>query len=355
MVRFRLAWLVTLALALSSTQPGWSDDQKTLKPAFAGPGTVLPLKSQAADKQDLTCSVYALGELAYDPNFGKWIGADTIPAVIQPGSWSRSAGSTARTTEPGRRLSYYAPAKILVVYHTPAVQAKVAACLQDLKKAIPTQRDQATARSGKSKATDPQVVPAKYATPSLIKTADPATPAKSTYPVPAPAVQPRHLFHLIIRYEGDGITDANVAGLVKGIYANIYPNATAKEETEDKAKSEPAASAAQLSQMFQFIVRYEGDGIIDSNVAELLKTLYSQKAAGDAVKTEQAVPGATAPVPPASDRVPAPKDQPGVPSGKPARGTPRDAAPAAAYPTTPVRQPPVRSGQLPRSLQPVGY
>jgi hypothetical protein len=328
MVRSHFARLVVLALALafSSTQPGWSDDQKTLTPAFTTSGTVLPPKGQPSGQQDLTCSVYALGELADDANFGKWI-ADTIPQVIQPGSWSKAG------------VSYYAPARILVVRQTPPVQAKVAAFLQDLKKALPAQREQATARSGKSVAADPHVIQSGYTTPSLIKTADAAAAAKATYPVPAAAVQPKHLFHLIIRYEGDGLTDANVAALVNGVYAK----ATGQEVPEDKAKTGPSASAAQLSQLFQFIVRYEGEGIIDSNVAELLKTLYGQKMAGDAAKAEYAVPATTAPAPTVPERVPAPKDQP--PSAQPQRETPRVTSPAVDRPAAPVPPPAVRSGQ----------
>src|SRR5688572_17876871 len=39
---------------------------------------------QAAEP--ISCVIYPLGDLADDPGFAKWI-AETIPEVIQPGTW----------------------------------------------------------------------------------------------------------------------------------------------------------------------------------------------------------------------------------------------------------------------------
>ena len=35
----------------------------------------------------------------------------------------------------------------------------------------------------------------------------PANGNRGSYPIPAPLAQPKHLFHLVIRYEGDGFPD----------------------------------------------------------------------------------------------------------------------------------------------------
>ena len=73
-----------------------------------------------------TCKIYSLAELGDDPKLAKWV-ADTIPEMIQPASWKQAEV----------KLSYYAPSKILVVNHTPAVHAQISELLQSLKKSLP--------------------------------------------------------------------------------------------------------------------------------------------------------------------------------------------------------------------------
>ena len=80
----------------------------------------------------MTCTVYALKDLGDDPNLGKWV-AETIPQMIQPGTWGDASGQGG--TERKHRLSYYPQGKILVVYHTAAAHAEIAAFLDGLKKA----------------------------------------------------------------------------------------------------------------------------------------------------------------------------------------------------------------------------
>jgi hypothetical protein len=59
------------------------------------------------------------------------------------------------------------------------------------------------------------VVPASYQAPSLPRPSS-ATPEPSlAYPVPAQAKPPKHLFHFIIRYEGEGIVDDNIVKAMK--------------------------------------------------------------------------------------------------------------------------------------------
>jgi hypothetical protein len=233
--RFWGLTLVSVALAITIIQTGWSDDPRTGKlPATLSPPRT-PAQLTSAAPMEPTCQVYALGELGNDANLGKWI-AGTIPEVIQPGTWTPAALSAGTTGK--RFLSYYAPTKTLVVYHTPAVQAQVEAFLKNLKKALPQER--AATRPARTAAQEQGVVPAIYATPSVVKTSDPTTAPKVSYPVPYPPQSPKHLFHFIIRYEGEGVVDSTVAGLLKEIYGG--KNA-ASEDAGAKAKPAVAVPA----------------------------------------------------------------------------------------------------------------
>jgi hypothetical protein len=158
-----------------------------------------PLLIYRTPTEDDTCVIYSLKELGEDTDYCKWI-AETIPQVIAPGSWSR-----ADSTEQKRVLRYFAPKGILVVYHTPAVQAKVDGFLKDLKKTAAE-----STRTAPKKIAD--VIQAQFQERT---TNNPPADTGSPYPVPAPAKQPKHLFHFIIRYEGEGIVDDHVADVIK--------------------------------------------------------------------------------------------------------------------------------------------
>jgi len=110
-----------------------------------------------------------------------WI-ARTVPRVIEPETWSISGGGYGE-------VSYYSPKKILVVYNTPGVHAKLEAFLKMLGK-LSTQ------------ATQPLH--------GLIR---------ASYPVPeqqkSSKAQPRHKF--TIQYEGEGVIDSNVVALFKAL------------------------------------------------------------------------------------------------------------------------------------------
>jgi hypothetical protein len=171
-----------------------------------------------------------------DPNLCQWI-ADTIPEVIQPDSWKHY----------GVKLSYYAPSKILVVNHTSAVHAQVEEFLQNLKKSLP--RQNATANTDTR---DSGVAPAQFA----LK--DPPRPVASvqtnpaSYPVPFPPQAPKHLFHFIIRYEGEGIIDSSVVKFAKAL-----SNASSISTTRDMAPPTPVCPApvpmpVNLSQPAQY-------------------------------------------------------------------------------------------------------
>jgi hypothetical protein len=66
--------------------------------------------------------------------------------------------------------------------------------------------------------------------------------------VPAPVKQPKHLFHFIIHYDGEGSVDPAVTGLLKE-----YTGTSG--DKDDKAKTD-SSPTAQGHQSFNFIIRY---------------------------------------------------------------------------------------------------
>jgi hypothetical protein len=212
MTRFQFWVLALWALGLTTLviPKVWSEDPPTTNiPPYVGMNTLPNGACVApAEKSDLTCTVYALSDLGDDPDLGRWV-AETIPEVIQPGTWAgKSSGQC--------RLRYHAATRVLVVCHRPAVQAEVDAFLKNVKKALP-------ARGGMTRVMsvtkETAVVPAQFLTPRSMPAPAPMTREMpgSGYPVPAAAKQPKHLFHFIIRYEGEGVVDNNVADMVKGM------------------------------------------------------------------------------------------------------------------------------------------
>jgi hypothetical protein len=231
----------------------------------------VPTVSSAGVAIDMTCKVYPLSELGDDPSLGKWV-VDTIPEVIQPGSWNSTESMESR-----RRINYHAPSRILVVYHTAAVHAKVDAFLNDLKKALPQDNSRATANARKLPLMDRQVMQAGAAssagganfsgqftaTPVTVNPSEPVAPQASGYPVAAPLKQPKHLFHFIIRYEGEGLIDANVVKFAKALssenstrnttqpsYSTTHPGYGPPADStggSTRANSEPAAKSTDGS------------------------------------------------------------------------------------------------------------
>ncbi len=167
------------------------------------------------DSEGRTCVTYSLAELGGDADLGKWV-AETIPEVIAPGTWKGQGV-----------LRYYGPKNLLVVYHTPATHAKVDAFLQSVKKSLPAGNDRvstpmAVLTGGAA------VVQADFRAPGTVRRT--ASPEQSlSYPVPAPATRPKHLFHFIIRYEGEGIVDDNV---VKAFKTQVQANKKDKADVE---------------------------------------------------------------------------------------------------------------------------
>jgi hypothetical protein len=131
------------------------------------------------------------------------------------------------------------------------------------------------------------------------------------YPIPAPAKPPKHLFHFVIRYEGDGLIDQSAVEACKSCLSQA-----AKEEAT-KASNKPAPAKSPGSNLFQFIVRYEGDGIIDNNVVDFFKAYMSAMASQqeEEKQPENQPSPATQPAPKTGSS-PKPSDN-ASPSGKP--------------------------------------
>jgi hypothetical protein len=130
--------------------------------------------------------------------------------------------------------------------------------------------------------------------------AEAAAANHANYPIPAPAKTPKHLFHLVIRYEGDGLIDQNTVDVCKSC-GLVQASQGEPKKTCDKPG--PAKSAG--ANLFHFIVRYEGDGLIDNNVVDLVKAYLS--AANDQ-QDEGKKPEASSPTaPPASKPADAPQ------------------------------------------------
>lgn len=187
--RIFLSCLVAVLTSFVCVQSGWTQasSQPSLPPS---------------EKVAATSKIYSLADIGDDEDFCKWV-AETIPVSIQPGSWN----SVNPMPDYGT-IRYNSSAKILVIYHSPAVHGQVNEFLQGLKKKIPQARV----------APAPHVVPASYVLPAQLPTpASPPVQVQSTYPVPYPPLAPKHLFHFIIRYEGEGIIDSNVVKFAKAM------------------------------------------------------------------------------------------------------------------------------------------
>jgi len=139
--------------------------------------------------------VYSLADLGDDPNLCKWI-AESIPHMISPGAWN------------GQNICYYEPAKLLALHQPPEVHAQVEAFLANLRKSLPREKSAVAKR-------DAHVVPAQFNPNAL--TPQGAASASQAYPVPAALQTPKHLFHFIIRYEGEGIIDSNVTKFAQAL------------------------------------------------------------------------------------------------------------------------------------------
>jgi hypothetical protein len=214
-LRFREPASLALFMALALTGFAIAQEPRAVDPRI---GYSRTLNSNTPESTDRSYKIYALDDFGTDPGFCAWV-AQTIPEVIATGTWKG----------PGV-IRYYAPKNILVVCHTAAVQAQVDGFLKDVKKSL-SATTKARAAAPKSPTSANEVVPTQYFAPQLLVATNPASaPSHSSpapeaakaapepslsYPVPAAAKPPKHLFHFIIRYEGEGIIDDSVVKVMK--------------------------------------------------------------------------------------------------------------------------------------------
>jgi hypothetical protein len=247
MARFRFrGWLsLALVLALALTQTGSSQSPTSSRPGYSKsssgsslsgstsmPSTLVPSSSLATSASaERSYKIYSLNEYGTEPGFGAWV-AETIREVIATDTWRK--GNNA--------ISYYAPKNILVVSNTPAVQAKVEEFLADVKKSLPAGKPANATVHRMPAHGQHDLVPASYQPPTLPRPASAAPEPSLSYPVPAQAKPPKHLFHFIIRYEGEGIVDDNIVKAVKTYYQAEAKAAAATTTSQAKGYAAPSVT-----------------------------------------------------------------------------------------------------------------
>jgi hypothetical protein len=210
-------WALTAAAVVAAMlliSHGWSDDNRGNNTPTQGYYWTTrqvndPLKSTPVARDDgkSICTIYSLSDLGDDPQIGQWL-LEGICGTIEPGTWNTNGQYC---------LSYCAPKKLLLVKHRPAVQAEVKAFLNKVRQA-------ANGKEAAKGEPEPTVRQAILFAPNPAPAYGPARPSQPGplgYPVPAPTHQPKHLFHFIIRYEGEGVIDNNVAEMLKKMNVKV--------------------------------------------------------------------------------------------------------------------------------------
>jgi hypothetical protein len=249
MDRLRFVSLASLALALGSlaAPAARTDELKDLK-------TELGERTCKIALDDLTCVLYSLADLGSDPDLGKWV-AETIPEAIAPGTWKDKGV-----------IRYYAPKKLLVVSHTPATQAKVDAFLKSVKKSLPAANEK-TSTAANTPARETAVVPADFRMVGRVRGSTASAEQSLSYPVPAPATRPKHLFHFIIRYEGEGIVDDNI---VKAMKTQFQGKKKEKATSDPLIGSGSAASGGYTSSVPATVPYMPPGAVLSSPPAPLI-------------------------------------------------------------------------------------
>ena len=263
MVRSRTGWFLVISLAVAGFQyqSAMADDDKSPELFITSPKKADTAKTKVNVGNGKAWKIYSLAELGDDTALCRWI-VETIPEVIQAEGWNKD------------NLKYYAPSKILVVCHTPAVHEQVRAFLQKMKETLPPQKQSSPIAAGTSRKTQ-VVVPAMFtALAQPAKPAQPATLPEST----TNSQQPMHLFHVIVegletegsdkiklknftfRYEGEGIIDSKIAALLKSYIEQ------AGNQAQDTGKI--ALNTSQIIQSLQEILKMAGAADNSANPAE---------------------------------------------------------------------------------------
>lgn len=176
----------------------------------------------------MTHKVYPLAELGMSDDLAEWV-VKSLPEMVRPGTWKSE----------GRSLTYYAPGRMLVICHEAEVQEEVAMLLAEMGRAAPSVKGKPAmpgrlAMPAMAAVPGMALMPAQYVTPAPSRLAEPRA-AETEAAKSKPADGPRHLFHIILE------------GLDVG--------------------------SGESVKLKNFTLRYEGEGIIDSNIVDLLKHL----------------------------------------------------------------------------------
>jgi hypothetical protein len=321
--RFAATVLATLALAVALTGAGQ---------AQTTPSTIASAAPAKAEGGGAMTKVYSLA-FADDPRLGPWI-AETVPEFIEPASWKVNGAAGV--------IRYNASSQLLVINNSPVVLTQVEAFLGNVAQSVKKARLEAKG-----------LTQVQHVTPNLQRVPETKSAERNTgYPVPAPVAAPKHLFHFVIRYEGN--FDSSLLGLLGGPSIivpgpDVTPSAVPIPATEAPAappgSDQPSTGAATVAkpsasplvsagfaampvavakpetpsvrQLFNFIFRYEGDGIVDANVVELFKAFKeAERHSADAPAAPKEVGPAS--VVPSTDPSQTPED-PIAPRRPPAR------------------------------------
>ncbi len=210
-----------LALALTCAAAAAEGPQFSECPACKA---CTPEKAAASPQ----CKVISLADLG-DNTLAEWV-AVTIPRVVRRETWNG----------PFAAVEYYPPARLLVVTHTPDVHAEIEAFIKNVRQSRPA--------TGTPAPTG--VVRAHHETPAPLPVAAESKKA---------ATKPHHLFEIMV----DGLV--------------VRPE------------------SAEGIQLKNFTLRYQGDGLIDANIVELFKGSGMSSLAGIGVQSWNADQGQTLP------------------------------------------------------------
>ncbi|HLW64702.1 MAG TPA: hypothetical protein VKS79_05230 [Gemmataceae bacterium] len=198
-LRFLMVAVLALVILDNLSQFAGAQEPVEVAPKCVAKGAAA---SCASDNATVT-SVYSLWKMGYDLELSKWI-AETIPEVIEPSTWQSMGGSGV--------VRYNSANGILVVRHCAAIHSKVENFLKDLKQSLPATGTGATPMT--QKMPSESVVPAAHHAPSLLRPSAPPQDECSSAAANSKK-SPKHVLHLTIHYEGEGIIDDNVVKYFK--------------------------------------------------------------------------------------------------------------------------------------------
>jgi hypothetical protein len=310
-------------------QPSWKENQRMaqvrshvallLALAALTQGSAHAEGRKAKPSAAQTCAVYSLAA-AGDADYCKWV-ADTIPQVIDPETWSDKAAKGGTPV-----ITYNAARRVLVVRHTAAVQAKVAAFIKDAEKAGKAGGEEASSERGAvgggalGAAIGALAAGPRRAGAGVLIGAGAGAKAGASAGASeegkkrqeAAAARGMSIDEVIrmtesrtddtliinqIRTSGsvfvlssDDIVRLQTAGVSPRVITEMQATAARRPAVYKAEKRKAAPGMGQASDypvpppgkqprhLIHFIIRYEGDGFIDANVVKFARALAEQAA-----------------------------------------------------------------------------